>query len=96
MTLICNESEWLKTTTQVNKTVKISLETCRKLYFIHTNKTCLIKPGLTKWNSATESWMISWNNEFKWAFTCFFICTKFAAEKDQQITFIKKTILNLV
>ena len=49
---------------------------------IHTNKTGLITPGLTKWNSATESWMTSWNKEFKWAFTCFFICTKFAVEKD--------------
>ena len=25
------------------------------LYLIHTNKTCLVKPGLRKWKSATDN-----------------------------------------
>ena len=32
---------------------------------INTNKTCSIKPGLTKWKLATESWTIGVDIGFK-------------------------------
>ena len=44
-----------------------------KLYQIHTNKTCLVKPDLREWKSATDNWQTKFYIGFKYALTCAFI-----------------------
>ena len=61
---------------------------------IHTNKTCLIKPGLTKWKLVTESWTIGFDIGFKQTLIYAYICAKSVVYQNPKAAFMKKTILN--
>ena len=65
-------------------------------YPIHTNKTGLVKPGLTKWKAASEDWETKFYIGCKYALTYAFTMLNFKSKKHQLATSTKKTIFNRV
>ena len=66
------------------------------IYPIHTNSTCLIKPGLEKWKLSKKNCNSGFYAGFRWTYTCFLISQWIWNKITSVSSFSKETILNRV